>query len=248
MVSCCGVDSIPTDLGLFYTVKQVPGTGPLQVEGMFETRARPSGGTWNSVLYVMGELKHAPPLVPPPDAPGRKITRVEGKLHRDRELGWLLPFATIDPEIALRSAASLASYGPDFSYAHYLVMRSLPRALGLGVGLGSIALLSQAELGRKLLGRALPSGQGPSEAERAKSWFKLRFRAKRGDFTCQTQVRGGDPGYDETAKMLSESALCLAVDRARLPAQRGVLTPACAFGDVLLKRLSRAGLVFETLQ
>ncbi len=254
MVSCCGVDSIPTDLGLFYTVKALhelghgAGDGPVTVEGLFETRARPSGGTWNSVLSVMGEVRAAPPIVPPPRArDGRRVARVEGKLHRDREYGWVLPFSTIDPEIALHSAAALPLYGPDFSYSHFLVMRSLPRVLGLGAGLGSVALLSQWELGRTLLGRALRSGEGPSEAERKKSWFKLRFRAQRGDFRLQTEVRGGDPGYDETAKMLSESALCLAVDRARLPAQRGVLTPACAFGEVLLKRLSRAGLVFETV-
>jgi short subunit dehydrogenase-like uncharacterized protein len=47
--------------------------------------------------------------------------------------------------------------------------------------------------------------------------------------------------------MLSESALCLAVDRARLPARSGVLTPVCAFGDVLLARLVRAGIVFEVV-
>jgi short subunit dehydrogenase-like uncharacterized protein len=254
MVSCCGVDSIPTDLGLYYTVQQLQAAGhgraagPLAVEGLFEVRARPSGGTWNSVLTVMGELGGAPPLVDPPrPADGRRLSRVEGKLHRDREFGWVLPFSTIDPEIALRSAAALPAYGDNVSYAHYLVMRSLPRALLLGVGLGSVTLVAQAQLGRKLLGKALSSGEGPSEAERARSWFRLRFRARRGDYTLQTEVRGGDPGYDETAKMLSESALCLAVDRARLPAQRGVLTPACAFGDVLLRRLQRAGLIFETL-
>ncbi|HEX5660274.1 MAG TPA: saccharopine dehydrogenase, partial [Polyangiales bacterium] len=254
MVSCCGVDSIPTDLGLFYTVLQMAarghgqGDGPMTVEGLFETRARPSGGTWNSVLSVMGEIREAPARVAPPRArEGRRVSRVEGKLHRDREFGWVLPFSTIDPEIALHSAAALPEYGEDFSYAHYLVLRSLPKVIGLGVGMGGIALLAQAELGRKLLGRALVSGKGPSEAERKKSWFKLRLRAQRGSFQLQTEVRGGDPGYDETAKMLSESALCLAVDRARLPAQRGVLTPACAFGEVLLKRLSRAGLVFETV-
>ncbi|HEY6878370.1 MAG TPA: saccharopine dehydrogenase NADP-binding domain-containing protein [Polyangiales bacterium] len=253
MVSCCGMDSIPTDLGLYYTMKQLAaagqGDGPTTVEGLFAMRMRPSGGTWNSMLSVFGDLGQVPAYVPPPPArDGRKIARVEGKLHRDREFGWVVPFTTVDPEIALHSAAELPVYGSDFSYTHYLVSRSLSRALGLGVGMGTVALIARLALGRKLLGRALVSGEGPSEAERARNWFKLRFRARRGDLLLQTQVRGGDPGYDETAKMLSESALCLAVDRARLPAQRGVLTPACALGDVLLTRLMRAGLVFETLQ
>jgi len=254
MVSCCGVDSIPTDLGLFFTMQQLAQQsgsaelGAVEVEGLFEVRARPSGGTWNSILSVMGELPASPSRTEPPAAPsGRTVARVDGRVHRDREFGWVVPFPSVDPEIALQSAAALPQYGSAFSYAHYLVMRTLSRMTMLGVGLGSVAAVAQLSLGRKLLGRALPSGQGPSEQERARSWFKLRFRAKHAGGTLCTEVRGGDPGYDETAKMLAESALCLAVDRARLPARCGVLTPACAFGDVLLRRLTRAGLVFEVV-
>lgn len=254
MVSCCGVDSIPTDLGLYYTLKQLgvahggKPLGPVTVEGLFEVRARPSGGTWNSVLSVMGELSSTPRAVAPTAVqPGRKVEHVQGRVHRDRELGWVVPFPTIDPEIALESAAALALYGTALSYSHYLVVRTLPRMALLGAGIGGVAAIAQLSLGRKLLGRVWPSGEGPSEEQRAQSWFKLRFRASHagGQLTCE--VRGGDPGYDETAKMLSESALCLAVDRARLPARAGVLTPACAFGDVLLARLSRAGIVFEVV-
>ena len=45
--------------------------------------------------------------------------------------------------------------------------------------------------------------------------------------------------------MLAESALCLALDRAALPALSGVLTPAIAMGELLLARLQRAGLTFK---
>jgi short subunit dehydrogenase-like uncharacterized protein len=58
-----------------------------------------------------------------------------------------------------------------------------------------------------------------------------------------TQVAGrGDPGYQATAVMFGESALCLALDRDRLPAVAGVLTPATAMGPVLAGRLRSAGL------
>ena len=63
--------------------------------------------------------------------------------------------------------------------------------------------------------------------------------------TLRTLVSGGDPGYDETAKMLAESALCLLQDKAELPAHYGVVTPAEAMGGHLLKRLQAAGMVFE---
>ena len=65
--------------------------------------------------------------------------------------------------------------------------------------------------------------------------------------TVLTEVAGGDPGYVETSKMLAESALCLARDRAALPARAGVLTPAEAMGDPLLDRLQRAGLKFSVV-
>jgi short subunit dehydrogenase-like uncharacterized protein len=55
----------------------------------------------------------------------------------------------------------------------------------------------------------------------------------------------GDPGYAATAVMFGESALCLALDRERLPDRAGVLTPATAMGTALSDRLRAAGQTFE---
>ena len=65
-----------------------------------------------------------------------------------------------------------------------------------------------------------------------------------------TSVSGGDPGYTETAKFVSESALSLALQRDQLPAsllglRGGVLTPAFAMGHVLKARLHNAGIEFK---
>ena len=60
-----------------------------------------------------------------------------------------------------------------------------------------------------------------------------------------TRVSGGDPGYDETARMLGESALCLAFDE--LPATAGQVTTAQAMGERLIGRLRAAGMGFEVL-
>jgi short subunit dehydrogenase-like uncharacterized protein len=51
----------------------------------------------------------------------------------------------------------------------------------------------------------------------------------------------GDPGYAATSVMLSQSALCLALDRDQLPGPPGVLTPAAAMGTALISRLRAAG-------
>ncbi len=61
-----------------------------------------------------------------------------------------------------------------------------------------------------------------------------------------TEVKGGDPGYGETSKMLAESGLCLAFDE--LPSASGQLTTAAAMGDALLERLQKAGISFEVVE
>ena len=58
-------------------------------------------------------------------------------------------------------------------------------------------------------------------------------------------VRGGDPGYTETAKMLAESAMCLAYDDN--PATTGQVTTAAAMGENLMARLVAAGMRFEVV-
>ena len=58
-----------------------------------------------------------------------------------------------------------------------------------------------------------------------------------------TRVSGGDPGYAETAKMLAESALCLAFDDN--PTTSGQVTTAQAMGDHLTARLLDAGIRFD---
>jgi saccharopine dehydrogenase (NAD+, L-glutamate forming) len=63
-----------------------------------------------------------------------------------------------------------------------------------------------------------------------------------------TEVRGGDPGYGETAKMLAESALALAFDQDLPPLGGGQWTPALALGQPLIARLVRAGIEFAVVE
>ena len=95
-----------------------------------------------------------------------------------------------------------------------------------------------------MLNRLKP-GDGPSPERRAKSWFNVRFVGRGGGKQVITEVAGGDPGYDETAKMLGESALCLALDD--LPETAGQTTTAAAMGPALRERLVKAGMTFATL-
>ena len=110
-----------------------------------------------------------------------------------------------------------------------------------------VALSPGAELGplRRALLKRLPAGEGPSPERRAKSWFAVTFVGESDGRKVVTRVSGGDPGYNETAKMLAESALCLAFDE--LPPASGQITTATAMGDALLARLQQAGIRFEVV-
>ncbi len=253
LVHCCGFDSIPHDLGAYFTVQQLPQGVPLKVDGYVRSNASYSGGTYHSAIngfararQTLGAAKERRRGEPRP--PGRAIHSTSLGLRRDAELGgWVAPLPTIDGAIVRRSAAALDRYGPDFTYGHHLVAKRLATLAALGAGVGAVAVMAPLPPTRKLLLKLKSPGEGPGEAERAKSWFKVTFVGEGGGERVVTQVSGGDPGYGETSKMLAESALCLAFDDG-LPETAGQVTTAQAMGDALLARLRRAGIVFETLE
>jgi short subunit dehydrogenase-like uncharacterized protein len=111
---------------------------------------------------------------------------------------------------------------------------------------GAVGLLAPLPPTRRLLLKIKAPGEGPSESERAESWFKVRFVGEGGGRRVVTEVSGGDPGYGETSKMLAESGLCLAFDE--LPETAGQVTTVTAMGDMLLTRLQRAGIAFRVLE
>jgi short subunit dehydrogenase-like uncharacterized protein len=254
IVHACGFDSIPHDLGALFTVRALrrrmspaeTETTPITIEGVVRASGTISGGTWQSMLLILSETPAATVLSGP--GGGRHACLLPPRIRYRKELGmWAVPLPTIDPLVVCRSAGVLPMYGPDFRYGHYLGLKHAPQVVGLLAGAGALYGLAKWGPSRELLAKWKTSGEGPSEAERAKSFFKIIFSGTAGVHRVRCQVRGGDPGYGETAKMLAESALCLAFDRERLPAHHGVVTSAAAMGEVLIERLQLAGIVFEEL-
>ncbi|MFE3498498.1 saccharopine dehydrogenase family protein [Kitasatospora sp. NPDC059160] len=256
LVHACGFDSVPHDLGVLFTVDElVRRSGPvarLSVEGFVRVGGTVSGGTFASALTAlsrpraMARAARARRAVEPRPK-GRLVRTPAGLPHRSRAArAWAVPLPTIDPQVVSRSAAALDAYGPDFGYAHYAAVRRLPVALaGLGA-VAALALAAQLPALRHALERLRKPGDGPGPEQRARSWFAVRFAARAQDGrTLLTEVTGGDPGYQETAKMLAESALCLAYDD--LPPLAGQLTTAVAMGRPLIDRLTAAGLSFRVL-
>ena len=57
IIHCCGFDSIPHDLGAYFTVKQLPEGVPLKVEGFVTANGTFSGGTLDSAVTAMSRLQ-----------------------------------------------------------------------------------------------------------------------------------------------------------------------------------------------
>ncbi|MFJ2133735.1 saccharopine dehydrogenase family protein [Streptomyces sp. NPDC087845] len=249
LVHACGFDSVPHDLGVYFTVRQLPQDVPLRIDGFVRGNAVFSGGTFASALIAMGRgphllraarerRLHVPRLV------ARRARARPGAPHFSTETGtWALPLPTLDPQVVERSAQVLARYGPDFRYRHFASVRHLPVALGGTAAIGALLGAAQIPAARSWLMNRYEPGEGPDAERRRRSWFTVRFVGEGGGRRVFTEVSGGDPGYDETAKMLAESALCLALDE--LPSTSGQVTTAVAMGDALLERLRAAGLRFR---
>ncbi|MFC6066241.1 saccharopine dehydrogenase family protein [Streptomyces ochraceiscleroticus] len=249
LVHACGFDCIPYDLGVHYTVGLLPEGVPLRVAGFVRTNATFSGGTLASALTAMSRplgmaraARERQRVEPRPVS--RTVRAAPGTPTREQGV-WGVPLPTLDPQMVARSASALERYGPDFRYRHYAGVKSLPVAVGGVLGASVAAGLAQLPPARRWLSARLAPGDGPDEARRAKSWFKVRFVGEGGGRRLVTEVAGGDPGYDETAKMLAESALSLAYDE--LPETAGQVTAAVAMGDALTERLTKAGMRFRVV-
>jgi short subunit dehydrogenase-like uncharacterized protein len=268
IVHCCGFDSIPSDLGvlLLHQAAEADGAGGLEDTTLVVTALKGgvSGGTLASLMGQLDEVRADPrlgrvvddPYALSPDRaaePGLGDERDLSRPSYDPALRmWLGPFvmAGVNTRVVRRSNALQDwAYGRRFRYRETTGFGSGPAAPLMGTA-ASVAFRSlEAGLAfgpsRALLGRLLPAaGQGPSEKTRRDGYFRIQVHTRTAAgtrYVARVEAQG-DPGYAATSVMLSQSALCLALDRDRLPGLAGVLTPASGMGAALISRLSAAGL------
>ncbi len=142
LVHSCGFDSIPYDLGVQFTIEQLPEGVPISVDGFMRTKGSFSGGTYQSAIEILGGLRSSSKVARERrklegDPTGRRVRGVSGRPHPDQFAGgWVVPLPTIDPATVLRSARALDRYGPHFSYSHYAVVGPLPMLVGLSAAAG----------------------------------------------------------------------------------------------------------------
>ncbi|MEO1334214.1 MAG: saccharopine dehydrogenase NADP-binding domain-containing protein, partial [Myxococcota bacterium] len=242
IVHCCGFDSIPSDIGVYMLGEAMTERGAtLKNVQMFagESRGTFSGGTVASLLNVLDEAKkdrdlrrvigHPYGLNPEDERDGPDGKDQQGIAY-SKDLGmWTAPFvmAGINTRVVRRTQSLRGHpYGRDFRYSEVMSTgkgtSGLMRATAITGGLGGFLLAASNNTARRFMNaRFLPKpGEGPSREARENGFFVLRFVAS-GQTEAGTtiklkgKVRGQkDPGYGETAKMIGESAMCLALDES----------------------------------
>lgn len=271
IVHSCGFDSIPSDIGVFFLQREaVAAFGEPCTEIVLLVKAMKggaSGGTFASMLNAVEEARAdrkvarllADPycLNPGHDARLPDCRDQHGVRYCTDAEVWTAPFVmeAINTRIVHRSNALLDyAYGSDFRYSEAI---STGRGFGgwfksalMTGGLAAFMLACSFKATRNgIVRRMLPAaGEGPSRQQRENGFFDLRLfgKTKNGERIAARVTGDRDPGYGSTSKMLSESAVCLAVDK--LEVDGGFWTPASAMGEVLMDRLiANAGLQFELM-
>ena len=236
LMNCCGFESIPPDIGTYYTMQKLKNKDA-NVTTFLKTRGKISGGTWASFLNSFTSKK--------PIIKSSKNNKKTKKIFYVKELKkWALIFPVIDKHIVKKSGKHIG-YGENFSFNQYILFKSLFKILGLVASIMFIGFLAKFKFFRNWLVSFIPSGNGPTKEERSNHWFQLKIFANTKNQQITTTVSGGDPGYGETSKFISEMALCIILDYEQLDSNKGVITPAQCSGNLMVKRLTESGIKFE---
>ena len=267
IIPFCGFDSVPSDLGTLFVVRELQrqhGVPCEEARAYFRMAGGLNGGTVATAIHwqesgITARMRD-PFLLNPSGswspAAAERSRDVEG-LQFDAEAGtWVGPslVALTDTRVVRRSAALFAEwgepYGPGFVYQEYAKFEAPfahAKAVAMSTALGAINGALARPWSRRMLRPLFPApGSGPSERSMNHGWFRSEHLALG---PGGERVRGhifhqGDPSNRATVRFVCESALCLALERDALPGgpgRGGVLTPATALGMVLARRLRNAG-------
>jgi len=277
IVHCCGFDSVPSDMGVYFLQQQAqqlwhaPATNVKMRVKVLKGGA--SGGTVASLINVIQEAAADPALrkalvnpyllVPQNHTLSARQHYVKSAEFDSDFDAWIAPFvmSAVNERVVHRSnALANNAYGANFSYNEAMLTgqgwNGRVKAYSLVAGLGAFMLAAVTKPVSKLMERyMLPKpGEGPTPEQQRSGRFDLRFIGKSdAGQSLRIKVTGDrDPGYGATGKMLGQAALSLVLDHhkngEKTGRNGGFWTPATMFDERYVERLKQhAGIGFEVI-
>ncbi|PKI85332.1 hypothetical protein MVES1_000232 [Malassezia vespertilionis] len=261
-------DSLLFDLSTYLAVQQIKQKAGIDTETRlalcgYHVKSKVSGGTIASIVgkaAFPNSIRFTQPyMLSPVNGTQRLHDYWSRRLPQFGKWGSYSLFAAHNTRVVNRSWALLQlagapqQYGPTFMYEEGLVASSRFGAWVLSCVFFSMTwLITHVRAFGTLLKRMIPQGTGGSMTEQLQGFADIRTLAVSCDGRTQSESKifvQGDPGYLKTAAMVSEVALTLALERAKLSTlaqEGGVHTTATVGGEVVRDRLAKyAGLRFE---
>ncbi|KAG8238949.1 hypothetical protein J437_LFUL018699 [Ladona fulva] len=258
IVSACGFDSIPADLGVVFFSQKFGG----EVNSV-ETYLSSKCDVPNKIL----EISYSS------DIKGEDPIKLSSLHNSNIANGWCLPFLGSDRSVVYRTQRYL--------YEHE---KKRPVQMQAYVRIGSLwssfmvifvalmfSVLTKFKMGRKMLLKyprffsgGFISHDGPTEEVMKATHFQMTFNlegwkeplaevtdnhAAAPDKRMLAQVKGTNPGYGATCVALLLSGLTILDESDKMPDKGGVYPPGAAFAKTsLVERLMKNGMTFEVIK
>ena len=269
IINCCGFDSIPSDLGVYYLNIEANKKFHEQIISadciVTKLKGGVSGGTVASVINMIDAVKNNQQMQKILTNPyslcklenrsGIKQESLNNYKYSNLMNKWVAPFmmSSINSKIVHASNSLLNyPYTVDFQYTEYALAKNYWNAVVIFFVMKcSIILLSIAPIRKFLEKYFLPKpGEGPSPEQQQNGFFEFKIYGKtKNNHAIAVKITGDlDPGYGSTAKMITQAALCLLEKDNRNTLPGGFWTPASALGEDLISRLqANAGVKFSII-
>eukprot|EP00842_Homolaphlyctis_polyrhiza_P004046 jgi/Hompol1/4642/HPOL_003776-RA len=273
IVHACGFDSIPSDLGVFLAANHFATKG-LKLQSaklsMLKLSGGASGGTLASgigaietlTLREISEISSNAHYCIPESKQIVRSKTVNMTFDNDFNSWQTIFFMNTPNSHIVQRSNYLLNYGPLLSYYETMRASNVVTAAVVAAVTAIVPVLLWFPPIRWIVQKVMPPGSGPSDEVIKKGHFTsctIGYSTPNDqgkELKAQVTVKGvSDPGYGETAKMISEAALCLALDRSKASVtgqtgsfqtlSGGVATPASAMGMLLVNRLRKAGMTFD---
>jgi short subunit dehydrogenase-like uncharacterized protein len=271
IVNLCGHDSVPWDLSTLMLAKKLKEGGESldRIDFYDDINSAPSGGTLETALGIMfgKESRQKFPeskklgydsllKLPSGDKSDNNLKAKnvgytvelgsKGRPHRS-----FFFMAGVNANSVKRSNA-LNGYGNNVKYTEGTSFKSFLAACWYVLGYIFYGIgIYTPPLRWIMTSFFLPKpGQGPSEESMDAGYLHLTGIAKgsKGTTVKSLMSFNVDPGYKDTARMVVESALSLALEGDKIKSGGGVFTPGACQKEVLLERLLRSGTTFKVYE